>query len=64
MQECSVRPFIFLFADQKLPEPVEPHPVRNMEKIRKALLGLKEFQKSHSSGDANIQGLIEEGRKD
>jgi antitoxin (DNA-binding transcriptional repressor) of toxin-antitoxin stability system len=41
-----------------------PYPVRNTEKIRKAILGLKEFQKSHSSGDANIQGLIEEGRKD
>ncbi|KGA95089.1 hypothetical protein LptCag_2523 [Leptospirillum ferriphilum] len=25
-----------------------PYPVRNTEKIRKAILGLKEFQKSHS----------------
>ncbi|OOH75259.1 hypothetical protein BOX24_00125 [Leptospirillum ferriphilum] len=41
-----------------------PYPVRNTEKIRKAILGLKEFQKSHSLGDAKIQDLIEEGRKD
>ncbi|MCL4461024.1 MAG: type II toxin-antitoxin system prevent-host-death family antitoxin [Nitrospirae bacterium] len=40
-----------------------PLPSRNTEKINKAIVDLKEFQKSHSLGEITVQELVREGRK-
>ena len=40
-----------------------PYRPRDTERIRAAIEGLKEFQRTHSLGELSIRELIEEGRR-